>query len=160
ERAKRSDTASDPVEQALRFLVVNRFSRDGLGRDFSWSDRLRGGRPGDLNAWETIKRELPRIARRLANVELRCGDGLDVIRECDQPDALFYCDPPYLHATRTARSTYRHEMTDAEHAKLLDAITRCRGMVVISGYAHPLYDRALASWERVEFNMPNHSGQT
>jgi DNA adenine methylase len=39
------------------------------------------------------------------------------------------------------------------------AITRCRGRVAVSGYAHPLYDRALEAWERIEFDMPNHAGQ-
>jgi hypothetical protein len=33
-------------------------------------------------------------------------------------------------------------------------------MVAISGYANPLYDSVLRDWERVEFSMPNHSGQT
>jgi hypothetical protein len=32
-------------------------------------------------------------------------------------------------------------------------------MVAISGYGNPLYDRALARWDRHEFDMPNHSGQ-
>ena len=40
-------------------------------------------------------------------------DGLapavEVIREHAGPDVLHYCDPPYLHETRTARGTYRFE---------------------------------------------------
>jgi DNA adenine methylase len=150
----------DPLETAVRFLVRNRFSRVGLGKDFAWSDRLRGGQPGDRNAWETIKGELPRIARRLARVELRCQDAIEVIAETDGPGTLFYLDPPYLHETRTSRDIYSHEMSDAHHVRLLETITRCRGMVVVSGYAHPLYDEALSGWERTTFSMPNHAGQT
>ena len=41
-----STVGDDPLEAAVRFLVRNRFSRGGLGRDFAWSDRLRGGQPG------------------------------------------------------------------------------------------------------------------
>jgi DNA adenine methylase len=143
----------------VRFLVRNRMSRNGLGEDFSWSGRTRGGRPGDLNAWETIKRELPRIAERLSGVELRCQDALELIRELDGPDTLFYLDPPYLLETRAAKRVYAHEMSDAQHAQLLDTITRCRGMVVLSGYPSRLYDEALTDWMRVERKMPNHSGQ-
>jgi DNA adenine methylase len=150
----------DPIETVARFLVRNRFSRGGLGKDFAWSERLRGGQPGDLNGWMTILRELPRIARRLASVELRCQDALGVIAELDSPDVLFYLDPPYHHTTRTDRDSYAYEMDDAAHRRLLDLVVRLRGSVAISGYANPLYDEALRGWRRVEFNMPNHAGQT
>lgn len=155
-----SDAGDDPLESAVRFLVRNRFSRGGLGSDFAWSDRLRGGQPGDRNAWETIKRELPRIARRLAHVDLRCQDAIEVIAETDGPGTLFYLDPPYPHETRTARDVYDHEVSDAHHVRLIETITRCCGIVAVSGYAHPLYDEALARWDRIEFDMPNHAGQT
>jgi hypothetical protein len=48
------------------FLARNRMSRGALGKDFAWSERLRGKTrpggpfPGDLNAWETIVEELSR----------------------------------------------------------------------------------------------------
>jgi DNA adenine methylase len=64
-----------------------------------------------------------------------------------------------LHETRTARDAYRHEMIGEDHAELLDVLTSCRGTVVLSGYPSPLYDSRLAGWQRVAFNMPNHSGQ-
>jgi DNA adenine methylase len=160
ERSLRPGSADDDeLDAAVRFLVRNRFSRGGLGRDFAWSERLRGGRPGDENAWQTIKAELPRIAQRLARVELRCRDGVEVIREMDGPKVLHYLDPPYPLTTRTARDIYAHEMDEADHARLLEVICRCRGAVAISGYRCPLYDEALRDWDRVEFDMPNHSGQ-
>jgi DNA adenine methylase len=151
----------DELQAAVRFLVRHRMSRGGLGREFAWSNRLRGGRPGDVNAWETLKRSvLPRIARRLRGVELLCQDALEVIRAHDGPDTLFYLDPPYPHSTRSVRDAYRHEMSQADHGRLIEAATRCRGMVVLSGYANELYDQALGDWDRDEFNMPNHAGQT
>jgi DNA adenine methylase len=149
----------DPLEAAVCFIVRHRFSRGGLGKTFAWSDRLRGGRPGDLNAWETIKAQLPAIAARLRGVRLECRDALELIREHDAPGTLFYLDPPYHHATRTATEAYRHEMTTDEHAALLALAAGARGMFAISGYAHPLYDRVLAGWGRHKFDMPNHSGQ-
>jgi DNA adenine methylase len=154
------DPSDDPLESAVRFLVRHRFSRGGLGRTFAWSERLRGGRPGDLNAWETFKELLPRIASRLIPVRWRTGEALEVIREFDRPETLFYLDPPYVHETRTAKRAYdAYEMTLEDHGRLLETIRQVRGRVAISGYGNPLYDQALEGWDRHTFEMPNHSGQ-
>jgi DNA adenine methylase len=158
--ACQAHTNGDAVESAVVFLVRNRFSRGGLGKDFAWSDRKRGGQPGDVNGWQTIVADLPRIARRIAGVELRCQDAVEVIREFDGPNTLFYLDPPYVRGTRTARDIYRHEMSDEDHGQLLETILACRGKVVISGYSNQMYDRALAGWERRSIDMPNHSSQS
>ena len=157
-RAREVRPAND-LESAAAFLVRNRMSRGGLGRSFAWSDRLRGGQPGDRNAWETTLANLPRVAERLRGVELVTGPAVATIRRHDTPGTLHYCDPPYLPATRTVRNAYAHEMTIDQHVELLDTLRACQGAVLLSGYPSDLYDRALAGWERHEFDMPNHSGQ-
>jgi DNA adenine methylase len=147
---------------ALAFLVRNRMSRGGLGKAFAWSERLRGGRPGDLNAWETFKAGLPAIVARLAPVELTCRDALESIRAVDDahgPDVVHYCDPPYLASTRSAPRAYSREATAGHHAALLEALRGVRGTVLLSGYRSALYDAELAGWHRADFDMPNHSGQ-
>ncbi len=149
----------DPVDRAIMFLVRNRFSRGGLGKTFAWSARLRGGRPGDQNAWETIRAELPAIAERVRAVTFYNVPAVNLIRAHDGPDALIYCDPPYLHETRTARAAYEHEMGRDDHAALLDALLACRGRVFLSGYRSEMYDAALAGWTRHDFEIANHSGQ-
>ena len=152
-------TVSDPLEQAVRFLVRRRFSRGGLGRDVAWSTRLRGGQPGDQNAWETAKAELPRIAERLRGVQFVCQNAIQTIRQFDGPGTLTNLDPPYSASVRSAKKCYEHEMSLDQHAWLLHTTTRVQGAVAISGYANPLYDRWLATWDRHEFPMPNHAGQ-
>lgn len=155
----------DGLYGAVAFLVRNRMSRGGLGESFAWSERLRGKTrpggpvPGDLNAWDTIREELPRIAGRVKGVGFNCCDAVQLIESNDAPDALVYCDPPYLHETRTAKKAYAHEMTRADHERLLACLLGCRGRVFLSGYRSELYDSALAGWTRHEFDMPNHSGQ-
>lgn len=144
---------------SLDFLIRNRFSRGGLGKDFAWSDRLRGGQPGDANAWETIKGELPAIVERVRRVEFHCCDAVQLIRSNDSIGTLFYCDPPYLSETRTVKKAYQHEMTRDDHAALLGALKACRGMVFLSGYRNPIYDEVLAGWKRIDFEIANHSGQ-
>jgi DNA adenine methylase len=153
------DQRDDRMLWAAGFLVRTRFSRGGLGKTFAWSERLRGGQPGDLNAWQGLVESLDAIADRLASVVFLERDGLGVIRELDSPGTLFYCDPPYLHATRTAKGAYAHEMTDGQHAALLDVLLACRGMVFLSGYHNPLYDARLAGWTLHEFERPNDAGQ-
>jgi DNA adenine methylase len=97
---------ADELDRAVRFLVRNRMSRGGLGTCFAWSERLRGGRPGDLNAWETIKTQLLTVAHRLAAVGIHHSPALELIRQHDGPETLFYCDPPYLPSTRSVRDAY------------------------------------------------------
>jgi DNA adenine methylase len=79
------------------------------------------------------------------------------IMEChDSPETLHYCDPPYVHSTRTtwagkgARAGYAHEMNDADHEEFAQCVHGLKGKVIISGYPSPLYDRLFADWRRVE----------
>lgn len=152
--------ASDPVERAAAFLVRNRFSRGGLGKDFAWSERTRGGQPGDVNAWQTFKRLLPGIAARVQGVQFVCANALELIERYDSPATLFYCDPPYLPETRTARKAYSHEMSRPDHERLLAVLSQVGGMAIVSGYPSGLYNAALAGWERAETELPNNAGQT
>ncbi len=46
---------SNDLESAVAEFCLRRMSRGGLKKSFSWSDRLRGGQPGDVNAFETFK---------------------------------------------------------------------------------------------------------
>lgn len=155
----RGGTDSDRVDRAVAYVIRNRMSRGGMAKGFAWSDRLRGGQPGELNSWDTIRAALPAIAYRIRRVEIHCCDAVQLIETNDSPDALIYCDPPYLHATRTHRKAYAHEMTDGDHRQLLEALLGCEGKVFISGYACELYDDLLAGWTRHQWDLPNHSGQ-
>lgn len=74
--------------RAVGTLVRRRMSRGG-GRSLAWSERLRGGRPGDRNAWETFQAgHLPRVVARLRGVASRRAPAVDVIREFGGPDTI------------------------------------------------------------------------
>ena len=153
----------DPIEAAVDCCVANRMSRGGLGKSFAWSERLRGGQPGDLNAWETMLDLLPVIAKRLQRVEIFCVDVLDLLAgnvgfNVDA-NTLVYLDPPYHHSTRSVKKAYRYEFTGQAHETLLKLALRSPARIAISGYRCELYDRLLGHWRSIEFNMPNHSGQ-
>lgn len=151
----------DERVRALWYLVRSRFSRGGLGKSFAWSERLRGGQPGDVNAWDTFRKvDLPAICERTRGVDFRHGNALELLDNWLFDDrTLVYADPPYVHETRTARSAYEHEMTRADHEALLSILAGLPAKVMLSGYRCDLYDTALAGWRRVEFDMPNHAGQ-
>ena len=54
---------------------------------------------------------------------------------------------------------YRHELDDADHAALLEQLAGLKAMVIVSGYATPLYDARLAGWTRVERDARADRGQ-
>jgi hypothetical protein len=45
---------------------------------------------------------------------------------------------------------YRHELDDAGHLDLLEALQSLEGMVILSGYPSETYDAALQGWHRVD----------
>lgn len=46
---------------------------------------------------------------------------------------------------------YRWEMTDVQHEELATLLHSLQGMVIISSYPGPLYDRLYAGWRRREW---------
>ena len=84
-----------------------------------------------------------------------CDDANNVIQKQDGSKTLFYCDPPYLHQTRAARNEYAHELTNADHCRLLGTLKLCKGKVLISGYPSQLYDKELRDWNRQDFEIDN-----
>jgi DNA adenine methylase len=104
---------------------------------------------------DTYVARLAPAAARIRGVSLECRPALEVIaRYGRHPGCLIYADPPYLRGTRrwTNGASYgAHEMAaEAEHRELAGALTACRAVVVLSGYASPLYDSLYAGWYRTE----------
>lgn len=145
----------------LSTYVKLNMSRGGLGQDFSWSKRFRGGTYAEENSWNTRILELPKISDRLKDVVLMNVDGIELLESyANDPLTFQYLDPPYLEETRTAKGVYgRFEMTFSEHVRMLMAAKQCKGPVMISGYDCDEYKNALKDWNQVTFDMPNHAGQ-
>ena len=84
-------------------------------------------------------------------------DAVEVMAAHDSPATLHYVDPPYMAGTRSAKRkdgeryhVYVHELSDADHARLLEFLAGVEGMVALSGYPSALYDAALGDWLRLE----------
>lgn len=160
ERVGHYSTLSFGVVRSAYFLARKRMSRGGMGKTFAWSERKRGGRPGDENAWHTfLEKHYPAIVERIRGVSIECADAVRLMPRLDSPSTTFYCDPPYVPETRTAPRVYDNEMSVVDHERFLECALSMKGAVVISGYRCPLYDEALEGWTQHEFDVPNHSGQ-
>ena len=81
---------------------------------------------------------------------IECRTAVQLIEKYDRSDVFFYCDPPYVPATRHggAAKTYHKEMSYEDHEMLLAALKRCQGRVMASGYSSELYENELSSWSR------------
>jgi len=152
----------DYVDKAVNEYVLRRMSRGGMKKAFAWSDRMRGGQPGDVNAWQTMYKQLPLIANRVKNTTILCTSFKDVVKIWDDENMLIYLDPPYLPSTRSegSRSVYDHEMSVDDHIAMLNFAKSARAKILISGYASPLYNRHLSEWKCIRKDMPNHSSQS
>lgn len=151
--------SNDRLQRATAFFIRNRQSRQGLGKDYCTpTSRLRRGMNEQVSAWLSAVDGLPEFHQRLRRVEIRCQDALSFIRELDSPETLFYCDPPYLHETRSSVGEYGElEMTPEDHEALLHHLHRIKGKFVLSGYRSDLYDRfaAVAGWNRIDIEIDN-----
>jgi DNA adenine methylase len=152
----------DPLEDARRFLV-RCWMAHGTRLNAKTGWRNRGSADGGLtySLWNQVPERIAVVIEKLKHAEIENREALEIIeRYSDDADALMYVDPPYVLATR-AGALYEHEMKhDQEHLDLLHALDKHVGPVVLSGYAHPLYDERLKHWQRVTKQSAVEKGQT
>lgn len=149
----------DPVEQARRLVIrsFHGFGSDGHNGARPTGFRANSNRSGTTPAhdWVNFPDNLKAVIERFQGVVIENRPAMQVMSAHDGPETLHYLDPPYVHSTRakthnSARKNYRHELTDADHEQLLAFILELKGMAILSGYPHPLYDDALRGWARHE----------
>lgn len=80
-----------------------------------------------------------KFVERLRLVQIEHLDWRACLERYDDPDALFYLDPPYVPETRRAGG-YTHELTAEDHAEFVERVLALRGVAIVSGYDHPLYE--------------------
>jgi len=86
------------------------------------------------------------LHNRLSNVEIFNKSFEDIIPEYNSSDTFIYLDPPYVLHTRLCKNIYKHEMTDEQHANMLDLCLDSRSKILISGYDNELYNSKLKGW--------------
>jgi DNA adenine methylase len=160
ENAKTYSESASELDKAVCDFVRWRQSFGGKGQSWSYTTgRARGGMAGDVNAWWTAIERLPEIVERLRRVQIICQPACEAIRRFDHAEGLIYCDPPYVHSTRSAggRDVYGVEMTDDDHRALAKMLHCCKSKVVLSGYPSDLYSELYGNWRRIDFDIANHA---
>lgn len=152
----------DPLEDARRFLV-RCWQAHGTRLNGKTGWRNRGSDDGGMtySLWNQVPERIAVVIEKLKYAEIENREALEIIeRYSDDEDALMYVDPPYMLSTRNG-ALYEHEMVhDQEHIDMLDVLDKHVGPVVLSGYAHPLYDERLKHWQRVTKQSAVEKGQT
>jgi DNA adenine methylase len=122
------------------------------------SNSWRSNTPAAVD-WARYPDCLQAFCERLRGVVIENRNALEILAKADRDDALHYVDPPYPRSTRNNGATesrvehnYRHEMTDADHAKLAELLRSLKGMVIISSYPGPLYDQIFGDWEKLTWS--------
>lgn len=151
---------ADEVERARRFLVRCWQSiRVKTGSISGWKCR---GTPDDsyrIKQFNDLPDKIIDVAERLKDVQIENRPALQVIARYNRPDVLIYADPPYILEARNG-AIYDNEMTDSDHADLLDALNAHAGPVFLSGYDNSLYSERLADWRREERQQVIENGQS
>lgn len=159
------EDTDEPVERARR-LIIRSFMGFGSNAHASQANghrstgfRATSNRSGTTPAhdWANYPACLQVLIDRLSGVVIEHREATACMAQHDGPDTLHYVDPPYVHSTRAPSGKvdlknrmYAHELSDDEHHALLAFLRVLKGMVILSGYAHPLYDEVLHDWTRVE----------
>lgn len=152
--------ATDNVERARRFLVRCWQSiRVKTGSISGWKCR---GTPDDsyrVKQWNDLPDSIAAVAERLSGVQIENRPALQVIGRYNRTDVLIYADPPYLLEGRNG-AIYENEMSEADHAELLDALLEHTGPAILSGYSSELYNNRLVEWRREERQQTIETGQS
>lgn len=152
------EPTDDPIERARRTAVRAQMGFGSAGA----TKRKTGFRIDTKRAygtaqhlWAEYPSAIAAAGQRLTGVLIENRPALKVMEQHDSFNTLHFVDPPYMHETRVLQGGmsnarggyYRHEMTDDDHADLLQALLRLDGMVVVSGYETDLYNDTLSGWQ-------------
>lgn len=134
------DESLSRVDRAVLFYTMLNQSISGK-RLASAGDWARGRLDNLADRFVMRQEKLGAIHTRIRGVQIECRDALDILQEWDGPETVFYCDPPYVLDTRSKRKYYAVEPGDDYHVQLVDVLLAVKGMVILSGYDHPVYNR-------------------
>ncbi len=151
-----SENGISDLERARRFFVRARQVRTGLAQTASegrWAHcklTSRAGMAGAVSRWLGSVEGLSEITQRLLRVQIENAPAIDVIQRYDSVETLFYCDPPYVHESRSDTNAYKFEMSDDDHRKLAEVLNNVKGKVALSGYHSKLMNELYGEWNFIE----------
>lgn len=140
------------AETAWAVWMVTNFSFSGSPRGgWKWDNGNAGSHVGiymrrrreEFSDW---------LRNRLADVQISCRDALDVIRQRDTPETMFYLDPPYPMADMKHYSGYSFENLE----QLLTLLQTIEGKFILSNYMCPMLADFICrnGWTHKEIELP------
>lgn len=155
------EPCKDELERARRF-VVRAWQAYGqtVGERVGWKNQGTNNTQSDITGrWRRLPAAILMLVGRMKKTEIDNRPAVEIIKRVNSDGVLIYADPPYPLSTRKNR-LYQHEMTDQDHAALLNVLDAHPGPVVLSGYHCPLYDDRLKHWHAVEKQAQVEKGNT
>jgi DNA adenine methylase len=145
------ETCEDPIENARRFYIRIRqgWIAQSHATEGSWMYTITSSSKGmgsSVAKWIGSADVLPMVADRLRRVQLENQPATRVVTRFDHPDALFYCDPPYMMQTRKGGRGYTHEMSFEQHQELATTLKAAQGRVAITHYDCPEMRELYSDW--------------
>ncbi|MEX3715064.1 DNA adenine methylase [Cytobacillus horneckiae] len=145
------------IEDARRFLVrcwqaIGAKTSDRTG----WRSLISSNGPDTAKEWSKLPEKILLVAKRLKEAQIEHQPAVKLLERYKRKEVLVYADPPYIIETRTKRH-YKHEMTIEDHIELLEVLN-APGPVILSGYAHHIYDERLKHWHRETLDVAAEAG--
>jgi len=116
-------------------------------------------------AVEINQKVLDKFAAGQSEMSIRfyCCDALTFLqRFAPTKRTVIYLDPPYMPETRTSNAKYEHELTESDHARLLEVIKKLSSnpnvFIILSGYRNDLYQNELSNWWSHDFQAMTRGG--
>jgi DNA adenine methylase len=142
----------DEIEKVRKWYtcVMQSFSSNFSTWSHSKSESRRGMSQAVSQWLGKIENNIPDAVERLKLVQIENMDFKDLIRKYDNTNTLFYLDPPYIHETRQMTYEYAHELENSRHLELVDIVLGIKGMAILSGYDHKIYDKLIENgWTKI-----------
>lgn len=130
--------ADDEMDQALRYLFLNRCSWNGrVILDPARYSRTAFTKP---QGWsDMFLRDLARAADLVAGTTVTCSD-FETLFDEPGSDVLIFADPPYVKDTELSLNAklYERGFSMADHRRLRDCAARCKHKIVLTYDDHPM----------------------
>lgn len=147
---------AEPVARAAWFFVrqAQGFAgKAGTAGNWGRSFTSSAGMADRVSAWRGRIGAVMQLHARVSRAMIDNRDALEAIAYWDAPDALIYCDPPYVAETRREAVSYDCEVDGDHHHRLVAALLALQGAGALSCYDAPVYaPLAAAGWRRVEWS--------
>jgi DNA adenine methylase len=111
--------STDSAVQAARFIYLNKHCFNGLYR-VNKKGEFNVPFNGKLSGWSADPDHLCEVSTRLKDVDIRCGDYVDAVKDASKEDFIFF-DSPYAPITPTSFTDYTKEgFSYEDHVRLSD----------------------------------------